>query len=68
MAVPNTSARSVAMIAPSANTQRTSATGRGNMIRLACARSIPPAIPSRTASACNRIAMMFDIRMTDSSV
>ena len=41
---------------------------RGIVIGQACARSRPVAIPSRTASACKRIAITLDSRMTDRSV
>jgi len=68
MAVPITSARSVAMIAASANSQSGTDTQRGKASRQACARSRPEAMASRAQSDCRRIAMMFDNSATKSSV
>ena len=68
IAVPMTSARSQAMIAASQASQSMKLTGREKLARQACARSRSVTMPSRAASACNRIAIRFDSRMTDSSV
>ena len=68
IAVPITSARSQAMMAASQATQSRKLTGREKLARQACARSRSVTMPSRAASACNRIAIRFDSRITDSSV
>ena len=68
MAVPITSARSVAQIAISASTHSGHDTARGKASRQACARSRPLAMPSRAASDCSRIAIRFEITITLSSV
>ena len=54
IAVPITSARSVAQIAISAIAHSGHDTARGNASRQACARSRPDAIPSRAHSACKQ--------------
>ena len=68
MAVPTTSAMSVAMIATSANSHRMKETGRGKASRQACARSRAEPMASLAHSDCRMIAMMFDISATLSSV
>ena len=68
MAVPITSARSVAMIAPSASTHSGTDIHLGKASRQACARSRPEATASRAHSDWSRIAMMFDSRATNKSV
>ena len=60
IAVPITSARSVAQIAISAASQSDHDTGRGKASRQACARSRPAPIPSRAHKDCNRIAIRLD--------
>ncbi len=60
MAVPITSARSVAQIAISASTQSGHDTARGKASRQACARSRPAPMPSRVHSACSKIAIKFE--------
>ena len=67
IAVPITSARSVAQMAISLTTHSGHETQRGNASRQACARSRPAPMPSRAHSACSRIAMMFDISAIVSS-
>ena len=67
MAVPTTSAMSVAMMATSAKSQRIQATGRGKASRQACARSLPDPIASREQRDCRMMAMMLDISATVSS-
>ncbi len=68
MAVPITSAMSVAMMAISASSQSTQATGRGKASRQAWARSRPEAMASRAQSDCRTMAMMLDTSATTSSV
>ena len=60
IAVPITSARSVAQIAISASTHSGHDTARGKASRQACAKSRPAPIPSRAQSACKRIAIRFE--------
>jgi len=67
IAVPITSAMSVAMMAISANAQRTTETDRGKASRQACARSRPEAIASRAQSDCSTIAIRFESSATESS-
>ena len=67
MAVPITSARSVAQMANSASAHSGQATQRGKASRQACARSRPEAMPSRTHSACSRIAIRLESSATVSS-
>ena len=67
MAVPTTSAMSVAMMAISAKSQSIQATGRGKASRQACARSRPEPMASRAHSDCRMMAMMLDISATVSS-
>ena len=67
MAVPTTSAMSVAMMAISAKIHSTKATGRGKASRQAWARSRPDPIASRAQSDCRMMAMMLDISATASS-
>ncbi len=67
IAVPMISARSVAVIAISANSHSGQDTHVGNASRQACARSRPEPTPSRVHSACSTIAMMLEISATVSS-
>ena len=67
MAVPITSARSVAVMAISADSHSGSETKRGKESRLAWARSRPAPTPSRVHSDCSTIAMMLDSIATVSS-
>ncbi len=60
MAVPITSARSVAQMASSASTHSGHDTKRGKASRQACARSRFEAMPSLMHSACNRMAIRFE--------
>ncbi len=60
MAVPTTSAISVAIMAISAIAQSGTETKRGKASRQAWARSRPVAIASRAQSACSTTAMMLD--------
>ena len=68
IAVPITSAMSVAMIAISARSHSIIATGFGNASRHACARSRPEPIASRAQSDWRMIAMMLETSATTSSV
>ena len=67
MAEPSTSARSQAAIAISHTTHSTHETGRLNIARHACARSIPATIPSRAERLCSRIAITLDMSRTQIS-
>ena len=67
IAVPMTSARSVAQMANSAAAQSGQDTQRGKASRQACARSRPDATPSRAQSAWRMIAMMLESSAIDSS-
>ncbi|MNR17047.1 hypothetical protein D3C85_1336870 [compost metagenome] len=66
MAVPMTSARSVAQIASSARIHCDQADQREAPCRHACARSMPVTSPSRLASTWSSIAMRLDIATTQS--
>ena len=68
MAVPISSARSVAQIATSAITQSAQATGLGKWSRQSWARSRPVAMPTRAQSACNSMAISDESNATESSV
>ena len=65
--MPMTSARSVAVIASSADSHSGSEIQRGNELRQACARSRPAPTPSRVHSDCSTIAIALDNSATDSS-
>ena len=60
MAVPITSARSVAVMAISADSHSGHDTQRGKESRQACAKSRPAPTPSRVHSDCNMIAITLD--------
>ena len=67
IAVPITSAKSVAQIATSARSQSGYETARGKASRQPCARSRPVATAMRAHRCCRTIAMMFDSRAMKSS-
>ena len=60
MAEPITSARSVAVMATSADSHRGNDTQRGKASRQAWARSRPAPTPSRVHSDCSTIAITLD--------
>ena len=68
IAVPITSAMSVAMMAISASAHSIRRHGRGKASRQAWARSRPDAMASRAHSDCSTIAMMLETSATTSSV
>jgi hypothetical protein len=68
MAVPISSARSVAQIATSARAQSAKFTGRGKRSRQSCAKSRPVAMPTRAQRACSSMAISEDSSATESSV